>query len=35
MAGDNMTQKCLSDYSDDFLMVCSIFVTMRLQRRTP
>jgi hypothetical protein len=29
------TQKCLSGYGDDFFMVCSIFVAVLLQRRTP
>jgi len=28
------TRLCLSGYSDDFLMVCNIFVAMFLQRRT-
>jgi hypothetical protein len=30
----DFNQKCLSGYSDEFLMVCSIPVTMLLQRRT-
>ena len=30
----DFNQKYLSGYSDDFLMVCNIFVAMFLHRRT-